>query len=278
MTRFNHQVLDLLMFPRTLEEREKNITVLREQNQLVHLEPREDVTSLFQKTDNIPRYLEKHLIIDFDRKRSMITEMLFDIHKYHPKIFPLSAYSDIAKRVFAVVTKYCWSGEDASIVIRLISIHIRPYLKYIPESFFITTFLKHDGALFFSKEELQSILKDSQNEYDIPVHRRFPVRKVLDSVEDVRYLQKVFRKDYHYFSELFGTELLDGFLAEDTDTIVSHDELTHTYIQIFQEILMKKIDTLNITSNRKIAYKASINKESSLRAILFWSDLLLKKG
>lgn len=204
MTRFNHQVLDLLIFPKTIAEREKNIHMLKEHNQIIHLDPTGDASIIFAKNEAMPRYLERYLIVDFDRKRSMITEILFDIHKYHPTIFPLSAYSDIAKRVFGVITKYCWSSEDAGIVIRLVSIHIRPYLKQLSEDFIITTFQKHDATFFFETEEIKGILHTCKNEYDIPVHRRCAVRHIAhDSIEDVRYLQKVFRKNYTYFAELF---------------------------------------------------------------------------
>ena len=139
------------------------------------------------------------------------------------------------------------------------------------------TFQKHDATLFFTTEEIKEILQSCKDEYDIPHHEKCIIHHtVLDSIEDVRYIQKVFRKNFHYFSGLFGEEILTKFLAEDVDTIVYHEEMTHTYIEIFREILIRKINTINITSNRKIEYQKGIIEEANLRAILFWSDHILK--
>lgn len=203
MIKFEKQILDQLILPRTIAERAMNMNVLKENALFLELESTGDENLLFQKSDAIPRYLEKYLIVDFERKRSMVTEILFDIHKYNPEVFPISLYLDVAREVFSVLTKYCWSGEDAGIVIRLISIRIRNYKK-ITESFLLSTFQKHDATYFFSTEEILQIIHSCKNDYDIPIHKKCSIRHtMIDSIEDVRYLQKVFRKNFNYFSELF---------------------------------------------------------------------------
>lgn len=203
MIKFEKQILDQLILPKTIAERAMNMKVLKENNALLELESTGDEETLFRRSDTIPRYLEKYLIVDFERKRSMITEILFDIHKYHPEAFPISIYLDVAKEIFSVITKYCWSGEDAGIVIRLIAVRIRVYRK-IKEDFLLSTFQKHDATLFFSTEEILEIIRFCKNDYDIPIHKKCAIHHtMIDSIEDVRYLQKVFRKNFHYFSALF---------------------------------------------------------------------------
>ncbi|MDD2693432.1 MAG: hypothetical protein PHY14_00695 [Candidatus Gracilibacteria bacterium] len=277
MIKLESHILKELVIPKNIAERSMNIAVLKKNNLFSRIEPTEDENILFQKNDAMPRYLEQFLIVDFDRKRSMITEILFDIHKYHPEIFPIRLYLDVARDVFSVITKYRWSGEDAGIVVRLIAVRMRVYRK-IDEDFLLSTFQKHDATLFFSTDEILHIIRTCQNDYDIPIHRKCAIHHTMSSgVEDVRYLQKVFRKNFNYFSQLFGEQLLQGFLDEDVNSIVHYEEMTYAYIHIFQKILLNKIDTLNITSDKKIAYKTSVNQEPNLRVILFWSDLLLKR-
>lgn len=278
MIKLEKQILEQLVPPKTLAERTINIIVLKENKLFSQIEPTGNEEMLFQRNDAMPRYLEQYLIVDFERKRSMITEILFDIHKYHPEIFPISLYLDVARDVFSVITKYRWSWEDAGIVVRLIAVRMRVYRK-IDEDFLLSTFQKHDATLFFSTDEIFDIIRTCKNDYDIPIHRKCTIHHAANnSIEDVRYLQKVFRKNFNYFSQLFWEQLLQGFLDEDVNSIVHHEEMTYAYIHIFQKILLNKIDTLNITSDKKIAYKTSLNQESNFRIILFWSDLILKRG
>ena len=109
MIKLEKQILEQLVPPKTLAERTINIIVLKENKLFSQIEPTGNEEMLFQRNDAMPRYLEQYLIVDFERKRSMITEILFDIHKYHPEIFPISLYLDVARDVFSVITKYRWS-------------------------------------------------------------------------------------------------------------------------------------------------------------------------
>lgn len=109
MIKLESHILKELVIPKNIAERSMNIAVLKKNNLFSRIEPTEDENILFQKNDAMPRYLEQFLIVDFDRKRSMITEILFDIHKYHPEIFPIRLYLDVARDVFSVITKYRWS-------------------------------------------------------------------------------------------------------------------------------------------------------------------------
>ena len=105
MQKLEKQVLELLVLPKTLAERKHNISILQRSNTFLASEDEH----IWKSNESIPRFVEQYLVVDFERKRSMITEILFDLHKYHPDIFPIQSYLDVTKKVFATVTKYRWS-------------------------------------------------------------------------------------------------------------------------------------------------------------------------
>jgi hypothetical protein len=58
------------------------------------------IDALFHSTSNIPRMFEVYLILDFEKKRSLICDLLFTIHQNYPQQFPLEQYLFSTKKIF----------------------------------------------------------------------------------------------------------------------------------------------------------------------------------
>ena len=59
-----------------------------------------NLNELINSTENIPRILESYLVIDFERKRTLICDFLFTIHMEYPRVFTLEKYLNTTKRIF----------------------------------------------------------------------------------------------------------------------------------------------------------------------------------
>ncbi|MBX9809343.1 hypothetical protein K2X92_03080 [Candidatus Gracilibacteria bacterium] len=88
-----------------------------------------NLNELLNSTENIPRVLENYLVVDFEKKRTLICDFLFSIHMEYPRIFTLEKYLNTTKRIFGLITQYKWSREDISFVLKTIIIYLDMYMK-----------------------------------------------------------------------------------------------------------------------------------------------------
>ncbi len=59
-----------------------------------------NIDELFKSSENIPRNMELFIIIDFEKKRSLICDLLLSIHNTYPKNFTLDNYLHSTKKIF----------------------------------------------------------------------------------------------------------------------------------------------------------------------------------
>lgn len=83
--------------------------------------------------ENIPRALENYLVVDFERKRTLICDILFSIHREYPRVFTLSKYLDTTKCIFDIITQYQWATQDLSFVLKIIASFMYLRLQKIPQ-------------------------------------------------------------------------------------------------------------------------------------------------
>jgi hypothetical protein len=111
-------------------------------------------------TENIPRALESYLVIDFERKRTLICEFLFTIHMEYPRIFTLERYLYTTRCIFWIITQYRWSREDISFILKKIIIHLDVHSKNISREYLISLIKRFYSYEKWKDPELKCLITD----------------------------------------------------------------------------------------------------------------------
>lgn len=142
----------------------KNIRALKRQNyieQLYKCAQCKDFRKLLKTKETIPRILESYLIIDFEKKRTLICEFLISIHIQHAKVFTLEKYLIATKTLFTIITQYYWSREDITFTLKAINIYLQIYFSTLSEESIHAVFRTFAIYGPWSSSEIESIYSDS---------------------------------------------------------------------------------------------------------------------
>lgn len=103
MNELSPEVFKSLVPCKDMESYSKNMDVLSNNKYVQDLYKKahyKNIDDFFGSTENIPRILESYLVIEFEQKRTLICDLLFNIHLQFPQIFTLEKYLYATKRIF----------------------------------------------------------------------------------------------------------------------------------------------------------------------------------
>jgi hypothetical protein len=118
----------------TLQNQENNLNILEKEHiidELLEFTHTSSMEELFHSTINIPRSLEVFIILDFEKKRSLICDLLFTIHQNYTTRFSLEQYLFSTKKIFGIITQFRWAREDTSFILKIIIAYLRNHADYI---------------------------------------------------------------------------------------------------------------------------------------------------
>lgn len=190
---------------KNFETLENNIKLLKEHHLIQWILKqchRGSYEELLRSDKNIPRPLEYFLILDFEKKRWLICDLLFNIHQEYGRIFTLDQYLFATKKIFTIITQFRWAHEDISFVLKIIIAYLRQHARYISTERFLEFAKQCDGYGPWTTEDINEILihstcvelvRSQTPEIKIPDRSQVPAKKTLT---------KKHRKMVHFLSDI----------------------------------------------------------------------------
>jgi hypothetical protein len=144
----------------TVQIQENNLRILEENHiieDLLSLTHTTSVENLFHSTINIPRALEVFIILDFEKKRSLICDLLFTVHQTYPAQFSLDQYLFSTKKIFAIITQFRWVKEDTSFILKIIIAYLRNHAPYISTESLLEMIMRFESYGPWSDDDIREI-------------------------------------------------------------------------------------------------------------------------
>lgn len=164
MKDFFKKIPDGVLPAKTVEIQQKNIELLEEHALIQEILRQSHIGSiegLSYSTANIPRSLEYFLIVDFEKKRGLICDLLFTIHQEYTHHFPLDQYLFATKKIFSIITQFCWAREDVSFVLKIIIAYLRQHARYISTEKFLSFSQQFEAYGPWTEDDIRNILVHS---------------------------------------------------------------------------------------------------------------------
>jgi hypothetical protein len=281
MVKIWQDILSSLLRPKKREDIEKNLFTLkrrRKLSKLLYTAHAQSVESLLTKNTPVPKSLELYLIVSFERKRSIICDILLDIHKAHPEFFSLDQYLRATKHVFSVITQYRWAEENVSFVIKVIICYLQMNLKFLSAEWLSEILIHHKMESDLIDEVIRAFSSPSLCQ-DI-LSTRLPTIQIQEDGEkslDIQVLQEIFWREYPTMSTIFAPFTLDRFLWEDPLTLAKNEAKFQDYTLFMKASLLLAIEWTHLPQYKKSQYKSSIDSGKNIRSIIFWANLILKQ-